>query len=123
MSDYTPLYMPGTQFTTTTSAAVVGGQLAVVTGSGTMGVAGAGSVGAVGVYAQDAGSGARVTVHLSKMIHVVTAGAAVTAGQSLKPGAAGTVIPWVSGTDAADLFIGIALTTAAGAALVTYVTR
>jgi hypothetical protein len=62
MSDYLPVYTPGQAFTLTASAAITGGQLLEVTGSGTVGPAAAGSVKVVGVAAFDCASGARITV-------------------------------------------------------------
>jgi hypothetical protein len=111
MADYTPVYNPGHAWTSSASATITGGQLVEVSGSGTVGPAGAGSTKVVGVAAFDAASGARVTVWPGA-IHEVTCAANVTAGNTLKAAATGQVTPWVSGTDAADLVIGTALTTA-----------
>lgn|SRR5574343_844017 len=123
MADYSPVYVTGTVWTGTASAAVTGGTLAEVSGSGTVGPAGAGSTKVVGVFAHDAASGALVAIHLNKPIHSVTAAASITAGNTLKAAASGQVTPWVSGTDAADLIVGTALTTAASSAKVTYAAR
>lgn len=110
MAEYTPVF-DRTPWTATTSAAVTGGTLAEVSGSGTVGPAGAGSTKVVGVFAFDTASGTQVTVHTGAIQEIVAA-ANTTAGNTLKAAAAGQVTPWVSGTDAADLVVGVALTTA-----------
>jgi hypothetical protein len=122
MSDYTPVINPGQAWTSTASAAVTGGQLLAVSGSGTVAPAGAGATATLGVAAFDAPSGARVTIWPG-VVHEVTAAAAVTAGQTLKAAANGQVTPWVSGTDAADLTVGTAITTAASGAKVRFFAR
>jgi hypothetical protein len=111
MAEYAPIFQPGTSYTATTSATVTAGQLLEVSASGTVGPAGAGSTKVVGTAAFDAASGALVTVHRGGIQEWVSP-AGVTAGNTLKAAAAGTVNAWVSGTDAADLIVGIALTTA-----------
>lgn len=111
MSDYTPVINPGQAWTSTASVAITGGQLLAVSGSGTVAPSGAGATNVLGVAAYDAPSGGRVTIWPGQ-IHEVVAAAGVTAGQTLKAAAAGQVTPWVSGTDAADLVIGTATTTA-----------
>lgn len=114
MADYTPLQTANLlPFTSTASAGVTGGQIVEVSGSGTVGPAAAGSVKAVGVAAHDAGNGSRVTVHpLGGVVHELTAGASITAGQPLKVGAtAGAVIPLAGGAPGAQ--VGFALTSAA----------
>lgn len=110
MAEYTPIYA-ATPYTATTSAAVTAGTLAEVSGSATVGPAGAGSTKVVGVFAFDAASGAQVAIHTGAIQEIVCA-ANVTAGNTLKAAASGQVTPWVSGTDAADLIVAIALTTA-----------
>lgn len=110
MADYIPI-IPGATYTAVTSATVTGGTLAEVSGSGTVGPAGAGSTKVVGAIAFDAASGQSVTLFRGGVQSIVCA-ANVTAGNTLKAAAAGQVTPWVSGTDAADLIIGKALTTA-----------
>lgn len=100
-------------FTSLTSAAVTGGQLVRVTGSGTVGPAVATSVDVVGVAAFDAASGARVTVKPIRMLHRTTAGTGgVVAGNPLKSDASGNVTLYVVGTDAVTAYLGTALETA-----------
>lgn len=121
MSDYNPVYTGGAQpFTMTASAAITGGQVLANSGVGTVAPAGATSGGFVGVAAQDAASGARVTVWpLSGVVHETTASGAITAGNALATGASGTVAAGTLGTlAAAGQLLGTALTTAADTAKV-----
>lgn len=111
MADYLPLFKPGGTLTYTASAAITGGQLVEVTGSGTVGPAGAGSLKVVGVAGHDAANGDRVTIHTGGVQRVNAAAGGVTAGDILAAGAAGTVAP--IGAGAFGTKIGIALTTAA----------
>ena len=63
MADYTPIFFPGEVIPLTASGGVAGGDLVVVSGSGT--IANAGALAAttyVGVAAQDAGANTRVGV-------------------------------------------------------------
>lgn len=115
MADYTPVFTGGAiPFTSTTSATVTGGQVLVVSGTGTVAAAGAASGLVVGVAAHDAASGAQVTVWpLPGVIHETTTPTGVTAGNALTSAAAGTVDPGTLGTiAAAGTLIGVALTTA-----------
>lgn len=113
MAEYLPIYKPGQAITLRASAAITGGQLVEVSGSGTVGPAGAASVKVVGVAAFDAANGDAVTVYNAGVQHA-TASGAVTAGDVVQAGAAGTV---ASGTTAP---VGIALTTAANGGDVRY---
>jgi hypothetical protein len=116
MPDYSPLYLPGHEFTSTASAAITGGQLVAVSGSDTVAPAAAGSNAFVGVAAFDAALNGLVTVFGRGPIHISTASGAITAGDRVNSGAAGTVA-----TGAAALTnIGVALTTAADGAQVTW---
>jgi len=87
VADYTPPYVTGRQVTLTASAAVTGGQVLEVSGSGTVQpCATAGSVKAVGVAADDTPASGRVTVYGFGPVHetpVVTAGT-VTAGDQVQ---------------------------------------
>lgn len=122
MADYTPFYDGGCDpWTATTSAAVVGGQVLAVSGSGTVApaVTGTGAV-AVGVAANDAASGAKVSVWpLEGCIHELVATAALTQGTGVIVDAvAGQVATATIATAAAaGTLIGTALTTAAGSPL------
>lgn len=119
MSDYAPFVGGSVNYTSTASATITGGQVCEVSGADTVGPAGAGSTKVVGVALFDAASGAPVTLQRGGIQYVATA-ANVTAGDTLKAGAAGTVRPWVSGTDAADLIVGRALTSATSPAAVKF---
>lgn len=129
MSDYTPVYTPGTAITCTASAAITGGQLVAVSGDGTVGPAAAGSAKVVGVAGHDAAANARVTVHPRGMVHESTASGAITAGDQVGAAASGAVasVAAASGTpdaaavNAARSILGVALTTAADAALVRWI--
>lgn len=116
MSDYSPIFSGQPPYTSTASATITGGQLLEATTTGKVGPAAAGSVKVVGVAAFDAAANALVTIHRGG-VQELTAPAGVTVGQTLKAAAAGTVATWVSGTDAADLIVGRALTTAGTGAL------
>lgn len=115
MPDTLPIYKPGQSPVYTASAAVTGGHLLEVTGTGTVGPAAAASAKCVGVAAFDCASGDRVTIHAGGVQRIVAATGGVTAGDVVAAGAAGTVAPIGAGTFASK--IGIALTTAAAGAV------
>lgn len=125
MSDYLPLFKPGQAVTSQASAAIIGGKMVAVSGSGTVATAGANADDWVGVAAYDvAASGDQVTIH-SGGVQRLTASGAITAGDLVVCGALGTVakLAVVTTPTAADVtntraIVGIALTTAADAALV-----
>lgn len=111
MPNYAPIYAPGESPVYTASAAITGGQLLEVTGSGTVGPAGAASTKCVGVAADDYANGDRVTIRSGGVQRILAAAGGVTAGDILAAGAAGTVAPIGAGVFGTK--IGIALTTAA----------
>src|SRR5258708_31114976 len=127
MPAYTPPYIIGRVLTLTASAAITGGQVAEVSGSGTVQrCATAASQKVVGVAADDTAINGRVTVYGFGPVHesvVSTAGGTVTAGDQVGSGAAPsgsvqTIAPASSppvGQDAnnARAIMGVALTTAA----------
>lgn len=124
MSDYLPKYAPGTAITSTTSAAVTGGQLLEVSGSGTVAPTAGATADWLGVATQDAASGALVGV-LSGGVQRLTASGAITAGDQVVAAAAGAVATLppattavVADINAARQVVGIALTTVAAGALV-----
>jgi len=128
VADYSPVYGSGSlPYTTTTSAAVTGGQVLETTTTGAVGPAAAGSLKSVGVAAHDAASGARVTVWpLANVVHEITVVAAgtVTVGDGVIAGTAGTVnTAAVATAAAAGTLIGIATTTATAPAKVRFVGR
>lgn len=116
MAEYLPLFKPGCSISSTASAAVTGGQLLVVSGSGTVAPSSVATHAFVGVAAFDAASGAAVGVHKGG-VHRLTATGAITAGDRVIPAANGTVATLGAGTDYSQV-VGIALTTAAAGAAV-----
>ncbi len=116
MPDYAPLYMPGDVITGVANGAITGGKAVMVNGNGTISTATADSNAVVGVAAFDAASGATVTVFGRGPIHISTASGAITAGSRGDAGAAGTV----ASASSALTNIGVALTTAADTADVTW---
>ncbi len=116
MSDYAPLFMPGDAITGVTSGAVTGGRQLMVSGNGTVAHATADSNAVVGTAAFDAASGQNVTFHGRGQVHVSTATGAITAAARLNSAANGTVASATAGV----ANIGIAMTTAADGALVTW---
>lgn len=125
MADYVPLYQPGQAVTSQASAAITGGQLLAVSGDGTVAPAGANAANWVGVAAQDAAASGDKVGYYAGGVQRITASGAVTAGDILVAAAAGKVatLAAVTTPTAADVtntraIVGIALTTAADAALV-----
>jgi hypothetical protein len=115
MADYTPVYSGGVEpVTFTTSGAVTGGQVLVVSATGTVAAAAGVSAVVVGIAAHDAASGARVTVWpITNVIHEIVATGTVTALDGISSAAAGIVQTVAVATGAAaGTLIGIALTTA-----------
>ncbi len=115
MPETLPVFDPGGDITYTASAAITGGQVVEVTGSGTVGPAGAGSTKCLGVAAFDCAAGERVTIHAGGVQRIVAAAGGVTAGDIASAGAAGTVTPIGAGTFGAK--IGLVITTAAAGAV------
>lgn len=118
MANYLPKFDEGDSVTMTAgTGGVTGGLLVDVTGT----VAAAGTC-VSGVAGFDAAAGAPFTV-IREGVHRLLTSASVTAGQPLKATAGGTVAPWVSGTDAPNLYIADAWSTASSGALVDAVFR
>lgn len=125
MADYTPVFpLAGGPFTLQASGTITGGDLVAMSGSGTVAAAGAAAA-AIGVAAHDATSGQKLAVHPLKQVHECLAGVAgVTAGNPLKVGASpNKLVLWVTGTDGAEKWVGIALTTAAADASLRWIGR
>lgn len=114
--DYSPLHVPGHEITLTAAANITAGQVLEVAGSGTVQPAGAASAKVVGVAMGDCPSGADLTIFARGITHISTASGAITAGARVDAGAAGTIATATS----ALTNIGVALTTAADTALVTW---
>ncbi|HEX6682963.1 MAG TPA: hypothetical protein VF062_09225 [Candidatus Limnocylindrales bacterium] len=109
MADYTPKFLYAEQVTSTASAAITGGQVLVVSGSGTVEPAGdAADITVVGVAAFDAAVNAQVGYFPRGKIHVTTTAGAVTAGVGVSAGAAGTV----DDDGGSDPILGVFLTSA-----------
>jgi hypothetical protein len=110
MADYTPIICDDDlSYTAQASATITGGQVLIVTGSGTVGPAGSAGTPIAGVAARDAVSGDKLTVFRNGIQELVASGT-VTAGDLLTSGAAGTAL--TAATPAVGAFIGTALTTA-----------
>jgi hypothetical protein len=132
--DYTPVFLPGTKFTMQASGTIAGGDLLVVSGSGTVAKAAAlAGLNYVGVAGHDAVSGAKVTVIAAKAVHESVADGAVTAGDLLtttntanrqvKTLAAAGAAYVQAEANASRGVIGIALTTAADNVTVRWMQR
>ena len=89
---YLPLFRPGQTVTFGVTAAVTAGQLVEV-GSVDFAVAPAAAASAkvVGVAGHDAAVGDKVTIEVGKVIHELTASAAITRGQKLEAAGSGSV--------------------------------
>jgi hypothetical protein len=124
MGDYTPVYAPSKVVSMTVSAAVVGGDILIVSGSGT--VAKCATLQAqnyIGVAGEDTAANGRVTVFSRGFIHESIADGAVnagdqlntsgTAGRQVKSAPATSASPAKSDVDNARAIIGVALTTVA----------
>jgi len=119
MAEYIPVRIPGQALVAQASAAITGGQLVYVSGSGTVAPATANSPAWLGVAAFDAALGTDVTVHCGGTQEAVASGA-ITAGALVVAAADGAVsaLAAVTTPTAADVtnsraVVGIALTTAA----------
>ncbi|WP_378735510.1 capsid cement protein [Nocardia brasiliensis] len=112
MADYAPIFKPGEAITRTTSAAVTGGQLLIVSGNDTVAPSSAASAAWLGVAAHDAASGDQVTV-LRGGVQELAASGAIAAGAAVIPAAAGAVAAIGAETNY-SFVVGVALSAAAG---------
>lgn len=110
MAEYLPLYLPGQVFTRQASASITGGQLVIVSGSGTVAPASAATHSWVGVAGFDAANGDNVTV-FAEGVQRLTASGAITAGSNVEAAAAGAVAAHTNGTNDQNI-VGVALTSA-----------
>jgi len=122
VADYAPVYAAGVlPFTSTTSGVVVGGNVLVWSGAGTVAASSSISTVVAGVAAHDAASGAKVTIWpIDGCIHELVAAAAITAGAGITADAAGSgqvATATIATAAAAGTLIGTAVTTAAGSPL------
>lgn len=111
MSEFLPQYFPADKLPVTTSAAVTGGQVLVVSGSNTVAPSSAAAM-AIGVAAYDAASGAQ-TVAYRDGVHLLAASGAIAAGAPVVPAAAGAVADGTSDTNYNHV-VGQALAAASG---------
>lgn len=110
MSEFAPLFKPGAEFTRTTSAAVTGGQVLIVSGSNTVAPSSAASAAVLGVAGFDAASGDSVTVLTHGVVNLAASGA-ISAGAPVAAAASGAVAAH-SGTNYSTI-VGVALADAA----------
>lgn len=116
MADYTPVSGART-FTSQASGTVAGGNVVMVSGTGTVAVATAAGAGAVvGVVGQDAVSGNKVTVH-SGGVHDLVSQGAIVAGTPVTVGSVNGSVATI-GAATFEKMVGIALTTGVDTALV-----
>lgn len=128
MPDYSAVFLPGLMMTSTAAGTITGGDPVEVAGSGTVqrSTAGPNSLGSlkcIGISAQDATAGARVTIIVDRVVHEGAADGAITAGDQLMTSSvAGRQVKTVPATGGAPgqvdvnqarAIVGIALTTAA----------
>jgi hypothetical protein len=123
MAEYTPVFANGTApWTLQASAAITGGRLVAVSGTGTVAQAGAASTSVLGVAANDAATGQKVQVWpLAGLTHKVLGTGAIAAGDNLAAGAAGVVAAIGAGTF--GQLVGVADRAAADATIVRFVGR
>ena len=115
MTEYVPVFKPGQAITLAASATITAGQVVMVSGVNTVAACTAASTGVVGVAAFDAVSTDKVTVYAGG-VQSCTASGAITAGDPVIAGAAGTVVS--SAAPPLGQQVGLALNTAADAAKV-----
>lgn len=108
MPEYQPKFLDGDRIKVAVTVDVTGGQLVNMNGAPTT----ADDELWLGHAARDAKAGETVTVFRDD-VQRPTAGAAIAIGDPLKPGANGTVVKYVVGTDAVTLFMGRAFEAAA----------
>ena len=133
MADYTPKFLPGQAITLQASGTLSGGDLLVVSGSGTVAKAGADAAqNYVGVAGHDAVSGQKLTVFANKPVHQSIADGAVTAGDLLTTTAtanrqvkkaAAVTTPTAGDVNVSRAIVGLALTTAADNATVVWMQK
>jgi predicted RecA/RadA family phage recombinase len=110
---YLPLYLPGDRANITAEAPIAAGQLVTALAA----PAGADDATVVGVASKDAAEGETIALFHGGVQRLVAADP-IARGDLLKPADDGEVTVYVAGTDAPELFIGIALAAAAEDAIV-----
>lgn len=117
MADYTPVNVPGHTYTSQLSGTVAGGNVVMVSGSGTVAVATAAGAGAVcGVASKDGASGDKIAV-FSRGVHDLVSQGAIVAGTPVTVGSVNGSVATI-GAATFEKMIGIALTTGVDTALV-----
>lgn len=89
MAEYTPV-IPGSTYTSTTSADVTAGDVLVVSGDDTVAGASGASAAFAGIAGHDAKSGEKVTVH-NGGVHILTSSGTVNAGDVVTTAASAKV--------------------------------
>lgn len=122
MTVYAPNAFPAERWTYTAGATITAGQLVYISAANTVSPTSAATIAWVGVAAQDAASGASVTVyHIG--IHTVAASGSIAAGANVVAAASGAVADQSTPTAGNDpQVVGVALT-AAASSLVTILIR
>lgn len=110
-TEFAPIYFPADRLPRTTSAAVTGGQVLVVSGEDTVAASAGASSAWLGVAAHDAASGAQVVVYTEGVFELAASGA-IAAGARVISAAAGAVATIASETDYSRV-VGTALKAAA----------
>lgn len=109
MSDYLPLFRPGSTVTFNAAAAITGGQLVELgAAAGQVVPAAAGSAKLIGVAGHDAAVGDPLTVEVNRPIHELVAASAIALGARVEAAAGGKVATLSTG----EAF-GLAITAAA----------
>lgn len=117
MAEYLPLHDDGDAITRSASASITGGNLVIVSGSGTVAPSSVATAAWLGVAAFDANSGDNVTVYASGVQRLVAGTGGVTAGQTVEAAASGAVVAHTNGTADVNI-VGLALSTATAGNLV-----
>lgn len=115
MGDYAPLHK-GQSITRKASGTIAGGQLVIVSGTGTVAASSAAAATALGVAAFDAATNDNVSIETGGVQKLIASGA-ITAGNTVEPATAGKVAAHTNGTNDVNI-CGVALTTAADGAVV-----
>lgn len=111
MAEYIPIRKPGADVPLTASVATTGGQLVFISGNETVAPTTAATSAWIGVAANDAAVGEKVTVHRGG-VHDLAASGAIAAGARVIPAAAGAVATIGAGTDYSQV-VGVAISAAA----------
>ena len=117
MSEYLPLHDEGNSYTRVASASITGGQVVIVSGSGSVAPATAASNAWLGLAGFDASTGDQITVYSGGVQRCIAGTGGVTAGTQVEAAAGGTVVTHTNGTSDVNA-VGLALTTVAAGTVV-----